>query len=305
MKNINMYLCKSVVVCAMIALTGACGEEQVNQEVESNSEISAEADDSAIPAATDEPTESTDSEEETDSETDAAPTEPAVDPIAELVEGWYVYRLQVTTESELPLVGATQSSIFNFGVAEIRKEGEGFVLVARHCRYAMSTAEYFTAEISDAVPASIEPVYSEISFREEGGALAWERAETVVVVGADLADPKRDDLPTDADDERVIDQDNDGHPGVTASVDGLITADVYFVQRQKMSYFGTRTSAGDLMGEIVDASEQNIIGATNSLLDNSSEPTPVPEASSILFLPVERELSCDQLNDSIDVYFGE
>ena len=310
MRNINMYLFKNVCAIALVAMLSACGAESAGTESEageSSADEQSQTTETGEQGGSDDTasTDDTTGDESTDSTDDTTPSEPEVDPMAELVEGWYVYRLQVTTESDLPLIGPTESSIYNYGVAEIRKEGAGFVMVERHCRYAMSTSEYFTAEIDDAVPASIAPVSSSITFREEGNDLVWERAETVVVLGAELDDPRTDELPTTAEDERVIDQDNDGNPGVTAHVDGLITADVYFVQRQRMAYSGIRSAAGDLMGEIQDASEQNIIGATNSLLTNSADPTPVPEASSILFIPVQRELSCEQLNGSIETYFGE
>ena len=243
MRNINMYLFKSLCAIALVAMLSACGAESTDTESaagessadgQSETTETGEQDGSADTTSTDDTT----GDEGTDTTDDTTPSEPEVDPIAELVEGWYVYRLQVTTESELPLIGLTESSIYNYGVAEIRKEGTGFVLVERHCLYAMSTSDYFTAEIDDAVPASIPPVSSSITFRDEGAELVWERAETVVVVGAELDDPRADELPTTAEDERVIDQDNDGNPGVTAHVDGLITADVYFVQRQRMAYSG-------------------------------------------------------------------
>jgi len=56
------------------------------------------------------------------------------------------------------------------------------------------------------------------------GQLELTLPNAIEVPGANLVDPACDALPTDPNDPRVVDSDNDGYPGISVGLSGLITA---------------------------------------------------------------------------------
>ncbi len=83
------------------------------------------------------------------------------------------------------------------------------------------------------------------------------------VAGATLANPGTDPLPTDPSDPRVVDSDNDGNPGITVSLTGLFTANLYSVQRQITSFLGIPVAADRVEGTLTFESDQTVLGSTN------------------------------------------
>ena len=75
------------------------------------------------------------------------------------------------------------------------------------------------------------------SFRIEDDNVVFGRS--VAVNGVHLRDPARDPLPTAADDPRVFDQDQDGQPGLTVQIGGLLEGEVQLVQRTITRLTGT------------------------------------------------------------------
>jgi hypothetical protein len=104
------------------------------------------------------------------------------------------------------------------------------------------------------------------------------------VLGARLEDPDNEALPVDEADPRVFDQDNDGHPGMTVRVEimGLISGDVYVVQRNRL--IGTVISPGFIQGTIEWETEQVILGASSPFLASGGQGTPDPDPQRNFFL---------------------
>lgn len=82
------------------------------------------------------------------------------------------------------------------------------------------------------------------------------------VAGAVLAN-STDSLPTDPSDPRVVDSDNDGNSGITVSLTGIFTANLYSVQRQTTSFVGIPVAADRVEGTLSFTSEQTVLGSTN------------------------------------------
>jgi hypothetical protein len=123
----------------------------------------------------------------------------------------------------------------------------------------------------------------------DGGAAMLNLPPFVEVVGAHLADPANDVLPTAATDPRVFDQDGDGNPGVTIKISGIVSGDLYVVQRQKSDLLGIATSADRVEGHYGFTSEQVILGSTNTLLQSAASGQQAivdPDASASTFTMV-------------------
>lgn len=81
------------------------------------------------------------------------------------------------------------------------------------------------------------------------------------IAGAVLNSPS-DPLPTTADDPRVIDEDNDGHPGITVRLSGQSFAgSLYSVQRQTTSIQAIAVAADRLEGTLHFDSQQVVLAS--------------------------------------------
>jgi hypothetical protein len=99
--------------------------------------------------------------------------------------------------------------------------------------------------------------------------------EGLVVVGAELANPRTDPLPTSPDDARVRDDDGDGAPGVT--VFSSLAGEQHATYRNRGQLIGRIQSSnridGSIPGELVAVTETSVLGAGNGFLPVT---TPLP-----------------------------
>ena len=123
---------------------------------------------------------------------------------------------------------------------------------------------------------------STASLRVEDGEIRFFQPRRWLIFGARLDDPEHEELPTDPDDERVVDSDRDGKPGVTVHFEGLASGDVYLVQRQWSTMRGV--ADGDRIdGSIQWGEERSVLDATSVLLKTSPPSRPDSDPSSSYF----------------------
>ena len=97
------------------------------------------------------------------------------------------------------------------------------------------------------------------------------------VVGATLADPVNDSLPTDPNDPTVFDQDQDGNPGITIKLSGVASGDLYVVQRQKDEMTGIAVTNDRVVGHYSFTSEQNVLASNPEWLKGLATQTAVTD----------------------------
>jgi hypothetical protein len=83
----------------------------------------------------------------------------------------------------------------------------------------------------------------------------------IEVAGADLVNPATDLLPTDPTDPRLVDSDNDGYPGISVGLSGLITGTLRSVQRQSTTLRGLAVAANRVEGGMAYQSDQSIVAS--------------------------------------------
>lgn len=94
-------------------------------------------------------------------------------------------------------------------------------------------------------------------------------------------DPRTAAVPEEERDARLVDSDNDGHPGVTLTVSGRLDGDIYIANRNIVTIEGTVVTADLIEGRSHTNQIQRIIDSTNPLLGLSTiEATPNPDAAS-------------------------
>jgi hypothetical protein len=90
----------------------------------------------------------------------------------------------------------------------------------------------------------------------------------VEVAGADSAVAT---LPTSATDPSVVDEDGDGHPGITVNLNGaLVSGSLYTVQEQTTSVRAIAVAADRVEGSLAFSSIQSVLGSSPASL---SDPT--------------------------------
>jgi len=125
----------------------------------------------------------------------------------------------------------------------------------------------------------------------------------------DLPDPYNTPMPADANEARqsphagrILDPDNDGNDGLTMSLDGLASGDVYFMQRKKVDLAGLIVSDDKATGLVSAYSyEQIVLGASNELLNRQLPRSPSPNPKDAWFEEVRLGATgtCDDVMSAV------
>lgn len=122
----------------------------------------------------------------------------------------------------------------------------------------------------------------------------------------DLDDPNDGPFPRDRDEAntapfaaRIFDMDDDGNPGLTLYVSGLVEGEVYAVQRKRVDLAGVILGADHAVGLAQNRFESVTLGNNNSVLDaaeqGSAEPHPDPKESWFEEVRVSDDTTCDEV----------
>jgi len=151
--------------------------------------------------------------------------------------------------------------------------------------------------------ASLVPAARSAILVEQTGSLHFESSTYVEVRGALLEDPVSDPLPTDPEDPRVIDQDEDGEPGMTVRITllGILEGETYVVQRMSYRLSGVVVGSDRIEGTIEWSDEQTVLGATNPLLKAETVGTldPDPAAHRFVMVRVDETWTCETLRERL------
>jgi hypothetical protein len=210
---------------------------------------------------------------------------------------------QVTAETvELPFVGARTRYATTLVRTILVQDGDE---ITAHELTCASRIDYGTNLVKTIIPPGF---LESLGVNERPGSVSWSDRDGDAVVelvlpwdaqvaGARLDDPEADPLPTQADDPRVIDQDADGHPGVSVHVEilGLIQGDVYVTQRNWTRLVGVLIAADTIRGTIEWRAEQTVLGATSSWLAQDQLGTPDLERSFFIAKRISAGLDCAQI----------
>jgi hypothetical protein len=111
------------------------------------------------------------------------------------------------------------------------------------------------------------------------------------VVGAKLR-RSNDPLPSDPDDPRVFDQDGDGNPGVTIRVEGIVSGDMYIVQRSWTRLEGALLGDGSFGGRLFFGNAQVVLDSTSPFLGDPPSSRPLPNLSWFRIARLPEDADC-------------
>lgn len=222
----------------------------------------------------------------------ALPPRPAI-ASADLSGRWVVAQL-ATTVAEVPVIGKIYATTRTVTLHDLDHEGDRLHGAGTLCQLELdSGSRLVTATLPEAFKRSLpRPVVDARLARNDDGDLTIRQGRRTVVVGAKLDEPLEDPLPRRPADETVHDQDRDGHPGVTIAIEGIVDGEIYVAQRSWTALSGSQVGREGFAGRLYHDSEQSILEATSSMLDDPPEQRPLPAKSWFRMTRLGEAASC-------------
>lgn len=221
-------------------------------------------------------------------------TEAAPLPGAELVGRWAHYDV-VAYEDDL-----LKTLIISYGFNDFAEVDGQIVDQASFCSSEQRTDQPIRTSLSDAATQAIQPPPVAVELETVDGELRIHRPPTPTPVGIRLDDPFVEALPTDPADPRIVDDDGDGRPGITVTIEVSddLTGELYIARREIFSYDATLVEPGRITGVVTDESEQLVIGASDPAFAISPanwRQHPDLSKSPIILVRVDDDWDCDRL----------
>jgi hypothetical protein len=189
--------------------------------------------------------------------------------------------------------------IISYGFTDLAEEGGSLVATDSFCSSEHRSDQPISVELSDTATRAITPVPTPVTLTVTDGRARISRPETPTGIGVDLEDPANDPLPTDPNDPRIADDDNDGKPGVTATVrvSEDLSGEIYLARREIFAYVVEEQADGSLTGTVDDRSEQLVVAATDDIFLTQAEWVQYEDRakSPIILIPVDGDWDCDRL----------
>ena len=223
------------------------------------------------------------------------------DGVVPLLNGTWAHEFVTTSVSDVPFIGSLRATTRTLLRLQIVQDGHNAEIRSRVCSIDVGGGcGVIRTIVPSAFVASLAEQLVEVSLRQVDGQTSIQGWEQTEVVGARLDNDQQDSLPTLASDPRVFDADGDGEPGVTIRIRGLVSGEIYLVQRGWSRLRTTTVSGNQIAGHIDWATEQNIIGATQPALQNAppTSPDPSDRRNHFLAVRVDASTTCEDIVDN-------
>jgi hypothetical protein len=202
--------------------------------------------------------------------------------------------------------GPLATFVVSYGFTDLVIEDGQLVAYDRFCHADYIANQPFDTTFSDAATQAIKPPGAIVDVYEENGVWKIYRPATPTLngIGGDPNVP----LSTDRNDPLISDDDHDGKPGVTVFVRlyGFIDGEIYIARREIFANEMALYSNGSLRGNVIDDSEQLVLGASLPFLDTPNNPPQRrdPGLNPIILIPVSGDIdTCEELMAMRDSLF--
>jgi hypothetical protein len=194
----------------------------------------------------------------------------AVGTVTDLTGTW-VARIAGAQVVKAPLVGVMHNQTVLYLLLDITQQGSTLTADGRYCDRIQVNGPGSLAPITipNAWAHTETPVHRTGTFATGAEGYPVLRFIPVTeVIGALLALPT-DPLPTTASDPRVIDEDNDGNPGITIVLSGQalsLSGSIYAVQSQTTAIDAIAVAPDRLEGALTFSTAQNVLASNPDTL---------------------------------------
>jgi hypothetical protein len=234
-------------------------------------------------------------------------TEPAVtepEPVLgeELVGRWAHYDVVAYEDDVL------KTLIISYGFNDFTEVDGQIVDQSSFCFSEQRTDQPIITSLSDAATQAIQPPPAVLEIDTVDGVLRVQRPPTPTPVGIRLDDPFNEPLPTDPNDPRIVDDDGDGKPGLTVTIEVTpeFIGELYIARREIFAFEAFLTEPDLLTGQVTDDSEQLVIGASDPVFASSPAnwgQYPDLSKSPIILRHVDADWDCERLAAERDDLF--
>ena len=238
---------------------------------------------------------------------EAATTQPPVtepEPVLgqELVGRWAHYDVVAYEDDVL------KTLIISYGFNDFTEVDGQIVDQSSFCFSEQRTDQPITTSLSDAATQAIQPPPAVLEIDTVDGVLRVRRPPTPTPVGIRLEDPFNEPLPTDPNDPRIVDDDGDGKPGLTVTIEVTpeFIGELYIARREIFAFEAFLTEPDLLTGQVTDDSEQLVIGASDPVFEMSPAnwgQYPDLSKSPIILRRVDDTWDCERLAAERDTLF--
>jgi hypothetical protein len=227
-------------------------------------------------------------------------TQSALSTVTDL-SGTWVVRVVGSQIVTAPFVGALYPKSIFYILTTLRQSGTAVTAEGHYCdRTEIDPPGTLVPVVIPEKWAHTEkPVSRAGTFASvDGGVPVLTFPKLFEVAGAVLP-PNTTDLPTDATDPRVIDEDGDGYPGITINLSGQSFAgSLYSVQSQTTSVTAIAVAPDRVEGQLIFASAQNVLYSDPSNLaalyaQSKTSPDYVPCNSTFSMVKIAEATSSD------------
>jgi len=220
------------------------------------------------------------------------------------LSGRWVVASVTTTVAKVPVVGKIYARTNTVVLHDLEQDGERLRGGGTLCRLDIDSGSKFVdTKLPEKFKKALPPPYFDGVLADKDGETTVRTGRRLVVMGARLKKPAKDSLPEDAEDDRVVDQDRDGAPGVTISIDGIVTGDIHVATRSWTRFLGKTKGDGEIGGKVYFDQEQSILSTTSTMLEDAPETKPVPGKSWFRMVRVSKDATCGDARRMTDGWF--
>ena len=220
--------------------------------------------------------------------------------------GTWAQKLVQTAVTDVPVVGESTTKTITYLRVELDQSGETFELDSRVCDVVIrSDVDMFETIVPEAFVEALPQSNRKGRLMHEDGEIRFQVERRLEIRGAQLRSPEHEYLPEEASDSRVVDPDNDGHPGLTLRVDGVVSGEIYVVQRGWDRYTGRVVSEDRMTGQVEWDSEQNVLDSTSLFIGDQppTRPHPDDDQSHVEFVRIDEGTSCSEIASNREELF--
>jgi len=194
-------------------------------------------------------------------------------------------------------------------IVEQTMVGDKVHVVSKTCKIDVDTgSDMMGVETSDLYIENVIPTEFDYTVTDNGHGYDVVANDVLDIRGCTLDDPATDELPKEASDPRVYDQDKDEKPGVTVDMIGNIPmmfqgeGHIAIAQRMSNSYSGS-TINGEIKGTVAWSDEQYILEYSHDILKNSGKAVPDNAASNFHVVKIDESWTCEEIIANEEVLF--
>lgn len=213
----------------------------------------------------------------------------------------------ITSLVDVPFKGQSEAKVVSIALLDVEQEEEDIEIVETVCGIESDgPTKVLQTQYPDRFAQALSGWARHARLRWQDGRWRYFEARTYRSSGVRLEDPETETLPDGPADPRVLDEDGDGHPGLTVRVEGWVTGEVYLVQRGWSELEGVVRSTEQIEGRVTWNSEQRVLEASSHMLQSTPPSRPHPASNKHYFrmTRVPRKATCEELLDHASGLFG-